>query len=71
MITAPNVYNVLMLSWPSHPKCTMCKKAAMTIAHTQSVQCVNVVMTIATKVYNAYYAVMTTAPKVYNALMLL
>ena len=43
----------------------------MTIAHTQSVQCVNVVMTIATKVYNAYYAVMTTAPKVYNALMLL
>ena len=38
---------------------------------TQSVQWVNAVMTVAPKVYNAYYAVMTIAPKVYNALMLL
>ena len=38
---------------------------------TQSVQCANADMTIATKVYNAYYAIMIIAPKVYNALMLL
>ena len=38
---------------------------------TQSLQCTNAVMTIATKVYNAYYTIMTIAPKVYNALMLL
>ena len=49
------VYNGCMLLWKSHPKCTMR----------------NAFITIATKVYNAYYAVMTIASKVYNALMLL